>query len=545
MHRSTGVRLVALVLALEEWADRDPRERRRLEREIGTGREGERDAALLRDWLAAAPSPDLRERLDRVASALAALRGLLVAVGLFLGWAAAAALFQIEVHAGRINVVLCLALLVALPFVTLLLGLLLAAIGASPGRDTADRGGPMSAFVSRGLARLMPPRTREDVAILLGRTRAHRVLYGRVQRLQVLLLLQWAGLGYVLGALAATGLFIVFTDLAFGWSTTLEVDATAVHRLLAAVATPWSGLWPEASPTLELVEATRHFRAAPVPHVHVVDPVVYGGWWPFLVAALVTYGVLPRLAAIAMLGLLLARAGERAMQRTPGVDRLLDRLRTPQVETRAETPEGEVGRASVDRVPERAPGEVLGGALAASAAGRSGPPPLLVEWAEAAGGVDPAARVGTGEAIVLAAGGRRSLEQDAEAVARCAAEPGPVGVLVRAYEPPLLELLDLLVDLRRAVGPDRELAVLLIEGHTGGPIEGHPGGAFEGRAGSLVEGRARDRDAWRRKLRTLGDPGIVVAAIDDGAEPEGGAEDGSSGADGPAMDPPSDGGSAR
>ena len=85
--------LIGLVLALEERTAQPERDRRRLDREIGARavEAGERDGlAILRRWLAEAPAPATRERIGRVRSSLALLRSVMLGVGLFLGWAAAA-----------------------------------------------------------------------------------------------------------------------------------------------------------------------------------------------------------------------------------------------------------------------------------------------------------------------------------------------------------------------------------------------------------------------------------------------------------------------
>ena len=110
---------------------------------------------------------------------------------------------------------------------------------------------------------------------------------GRVHsRARQALLFTWSqtvGLGFAAGTILATLGFVVFTDLAFGWSTTLDVEAAPVHRVVAAFAKPWAAIWPAAAPTLDLVETSRYFRVSPdVPHVHFIDPVAYGAWWPRL-----------------------------------------------------------------------------------------------------------------------------------------------------------------------------------------------------------------------------------------------------------------------
>ena len=476
---------MALVLALDERNGLSESERRRLDREIGSQLPEVTGFGLLRAWLAKAPGPALRGRIERVASSLRMLRWLLVSGGFFLGWLAAAALLSIEAHDGRINVVLCLALLVLVPLGMLVLaglGWILSLRPVRSGSGTSLGDWMRSAGLGRLVMRLVSPGVRSDLEVLLGRFSAQGRLYGRVQRGQLLVWSQILGLGFGLGSLAATLLFVVFTDLAFGWSTTLDVDAVAVHRALEFVARPWARLWPDASPSLDLVEATRFFRVESGNHVHFVDPIVFGGWWPFLVMAIGIYSVLPRLVALIGLDYWLSRELRRAMLLTPGVDRLFDRLETPIVESRAEEAEGETGRVETGLVP------LVDGRRWLAEQGE--PMVSVVRWAESASDSAIAEAMGIGDGSVREAGGRRSLEDDAAVIAESAASRRPVGVCVRAYEPPLLDLLDFLSSLRRALGSDLPICVFLFDGDD------------------------EQSDSWRRKLVTLGDPRLCVARME-------------------------------
>jgi hypothetical protein len=479
---------VLLVLALDEREGLDERDRRRLDREIGARRveAGERDERrVLRRWLEEAPSAPLRDRFRRVRASLGLLSAVLAGLGLFFGWASASALLQLEVHDGRVNIVLCVGLLVVVPL--LLLGL--AGLGAvwsarvEWGEGPLGRGGWRRWAFLRAAMAVLPEAARRDAEVVLGRVGMGERLYARVRRAQLFVWSQILGLAFAAGALAATLAFVVFTDLAFGWSTTLDVDASLVHRMAATLAGPWQWLWPGAVPSLDLVETTRYFRIAPLndSEVHFIDPIRFGGWWPFLVMALAVYALVPRCLALGFGWLWLGRECGRALAETPGVDRLLERLTTPTVETRAEEAEGGVGhapRGTVVRVKAEEWLDRVGGSA-----------PWVIGWAEPVEDDALFALLGTDRLQIRDAGGRRTLEEDAERIAEIAAGQGGVGLCVRAYEPPVLEVIDFLADLRAAVGPRRELIVWLL----GGVPEDHA--------------------AWAHQLVILGDPGLVVAAL--------------------------------
>lgn len=505
---------MALVLALAEHDALDEWERRRLDREIGVHAAGADRLPLLRAWLAEAPSPALAARIRRIAPALRALSALVGSVGLFLGWLAASALLSLEVHEGRINIVASVAVLVLLPALTWLLSLLgwlVVRLRRAPGHRGTGHDLRLGDWLRRGvlgglLLRVLPQSVRQDVEVVLGRVAAHGRLYSEVRQGQLLLWTQILGLGFGLGALLATLAFVVFTDLAFGWSTTLDVGAEPVHRIVRGMALPWAWLWPAASPSLELVEATRFFRVVPEAHVHVVDPILYGGWWPFLVMAIATYAWLPRVATALAVSRWLSRATATAMDLTPGVDRLLDRLRTPVVDGRA--PLAEVAGAGIEG--RGAPLVDLAGWWRARA--EEGGTPCLIRWAGAGREIaneeslsrllqasseesqlesrSPQNRLPENPPEVCDAGGHQSLEADAELARACGRAGGAVLVFVRGYEPPLLDFLDFLDDLRAELGPERGIAV------------------------ALLGGREAEIAAWRRRLAARGDARLVVGRVD-------------------------------
>lgn len=112
----------------------------------------------------------------------------------------------------------------------------------------------------------------------------------RSQRWHMLWLLQlfwlWLGLGMLLGF----WLLLLFTDLAFGWSSTLLSNDQTPGGLLRTLALPWLYLWPSAVPDLELLEATRYWRIESAG----ASGDRAGDWWPFLMASLLVYNLLPR-----------------------------------------------------------------------------------------------------------------------------------------------------------------------------------------------------------------------------------------------------------
>jgi hypothetical protein len=428
---------------------------------------------------APSPSPPAQEqppsRGTTEALRLAALA--LAAAGFVIGALATAGALSYQPR-GRINAVAVLALLVGLPWLFLGLALLNALpsrlrrfvpwIGSEP-----EGGGLLQP--ARWALRALPQSTRERLDAAWGRGQAWQRVTAPLRRWLLLSISQGAGVAFQLGALAATLALVVFTDLSFGWSTTLEVDARGVQRLTDALSLPWARLWPEARPSLELVEATRFFRIAGGPNP-AVPLETYGGWWPFLVMTLAVYGLLPRVIFFAVARGRLQRALRRAFLEAPGSARALDRIDSPLLETTADHEANAAGDAAGP------PREAADVPLPARA--------VVVSWAEACAAIG-AAQLACTPVASFDAGGLCSPAQDTQVARRAAAtalENGvPIVLAVRGFEPPLAEVFDFLCELRDAVGSGHAVLVATL-------------------GGGLVE-----RGAWRQRVAAAGDPWLQLA----------------------------------
>lgn len=113
----------------------------------------------------------------------------------------------------------------------------------------------------------------------------------RRQRLHMLWLMQVFWCLVALGILIGYCALLLFSDLAFGWSSTLVQEPAAATRFASALAWPWQHLWAEAVPSAELIRATQFQRINPMG----TGTAMAGDWWRFLMASLLFYNLLPRL----------------------------------------------------------------------------------------------------------------------------------------------------------------------------------------------------------------------------------------------------------
>jgi hypothetical protein len=492
-HASLLSDLIDLDAALKSDTVLDLEARKQRDRAIGRaqGKAVTRPARQLRGWLD-------RVRIDgwKRGGGLATARlhhllciGLAVA-GFASGWGLAGAVLH---YTGDtpINVVNAIGLLVIPQILLLLLWVVAAVPRRIPLLD-----GLRSLLRSLNPARLVqsiverfPGRGGRGLEVIWDRENA--LVMAPVARWLLSFWSQLFAVGFNLGALAALLYLVSFSDLAFAWSSTLAVDDASFHGLLVALSWPWHGLFPDAVPGLELVEISRYYRLdegslAGVEASSTQFAARLGAWWPFLVAAVVCYGLLPRLLTLALSWGRLHHHLGRALPRLPGAPELLARMNSPLISTAAPDPE---------RVPEVVDANGVESYQAA------GVDCNVIEWSGSMG--DNASRelfeqrlrdLGIEPLGFQPAGGSRTLNQDGETIAGlCRDRSTGVAVIVKSWEPPLLDLLDFLQSVRGKCHRQQPVIVLLWGGD--------------------AEVSERDREAWRLTLRQLGDPDLHIESI--------------------------------
>ena len=107
-----------------------------------------------------------------------------------------------------------------------------------------------------------------------------------IERLQRLSLLFSVGLVFSL-------LFVVVVkDIAFGWSTTLNITPVDFQAFISTIAILWRDIIPSAVPNLELVEMSQYFRLGERLDTELVgNASKLGGWWQFLAMATLVYAI--------------------------------------------------------------------------------------------------------------------------------------------------------------------------------------------------------------------------------------------------------------
>ena len=245
---------------------------------------------------------------------------------------------------------------------------------------------------------------------------------------------QGGGLAFSLSALGSLLVMVVVQDLAFGWSTTLNTAASSYHQLLQTLALPWQALWPAASPSLELVEATRFYRSQAL--ASTTDPARWGQWWPFVAMLWLTWAVLPRLFFWLFSQWHLRYRARKQLQQHPALSALYQRMHTPWIE------HGNRHNDSADLPDTRT--ELQLHPLPSSG--------LLLSWSGAGQQERPSGLPAVDR--LPSAGGAASLAEDRQLIEqlghslRQQAQPGLI-LLVNAWEAPTGDLADFLQQARQ------------------------------------------------------------------------------------------------
>ncbi|MEX2326795.1 MAG: DUF2868 domain-containing protein, partial [Pseudomonadales bacterium] len=321
-------------------------------------------------------------------------------------------------------------------------------------------------------------------SVNLFETVSQRPLRGAFARWQLLAFGQSFAIGYFVGVLIVALLLVVFTDLAFGWSTTLETDAQFVWRIFNVLALPWSAWLPLATPDLALVEASRFYRL----ENNVIDVATaaeLGRWWPFVLMTILVYGLVPRVLLAVVSGWQVSRATRRLLAEGPQITALLDRLRAPAVSFDGPE-EGETGTdpqatALLAQLDLSEAGVVIiwNGVLAESEA---------QAWL-AGKGVGDAANIDAAERQ-SAAIQRENLQAYAQSRRGSASR---VVIFTKGWEPPLLAFFDYLERVREVIGNDPVIMIVPLD------LERQ----------SITE---EDREIWARALAARDDPRLYVAS---------------------------------
>jgi hypothetical protein len=442
-------------------------------------------------------------------SLYSSFRLIFLVIGLVIGGASGLS-FLTYTGNSPVNVFVYLSIFVVSQLLLLLFLLVLSMYRLSRGSYLSSS--PLYSLISRFMFRMLLSAKKQvaqklsadkrlQAEFTLGAIASKTRTYGFLFFLPVFILTQLFAVGFNLGLLVATLFRVVTADIAFGWQSTIQLGPTAVHSLVQKIAMPWS--WAvhgdTAFPSLAQIEGSRIILKEGIYHLSTPDLV---SWWPFLCFAVLVYGLLPRLllffAAVTVqrrhLGSLDFRQG--------AYEQLLLRMTTPLVTIR--------GRA-VDNVREKEK-QAVPIHLAhvdSTSAGRIMGKNLMVmipdEIYDSCTREEVESVVNRGAAYAIREIVRinQDYAEDRQMLAALRNREGmtetDILIIQEAWQPPIMEYIDFIKQLRKAVGAGTCIRVGLI----GKP---RPETIF-------TPVKDENRKIWAQKITALGDPCIYSGEL--------------------------------
>ena len=343
------------------------------------------------------------------------------------------------------------------------------------------------------IATRISPEYRRGAHEIAGDLKQMDWLYGNLRRWILIRLTQVFALAFNIAAIAAFVALTYGNDPTFGWRSTMLNDRQ-MHCIMQVVALPWAEFWPEAVPTLEQVQYVKdsskeNIQVMLSPEQRIQDLRMWSSLWPFLLASLVCYGLLPRMFTWLISVWQVHRRVHRARLDHYAAAALLRRLRRPLV-------------VSGSRDASEPLHESLGKSAEINRSARCGQETVpVLKWA----GVDlDEAEISRWLASRfeitiswLAVVGQLDPQVDAEALTRLKAEAEckRVLLLVEAWEPPDADYLDFIQRLRDTMVARAAIDIVLYN---------HQG---VGRAAACDP---QDWRVWRERLAALGDPYLAI-----------------------------------
>jgi len=244
---------------------------------------------------------------------------------------------------------------------------------------------------------------------------------------------QFIALFFSLGLLLSLLAVVATKDIAFAWSTTLQVRPELFHHYLNVLAFAWRDFLPSAVPSLELIEQSQYFRLGDkLSEGMIQNASKLGEWWKFLVFTTLFYALILRLCMYMISTLGYQYALKKAFLSLDGAKFLLNNMNEPIITTNAMVAEHVVTSSHKDvqaiRKLDTSYDFVQGWALSTSQ--------LHV--------MNDTMQVDSHN--ILEVGGSNTLSEDSKIAHKTY---GKVLLYVKAWEPPTLDIIDYIEELGR------------------------------------------------------------------------------------------------
>jgi len=243
---------------------------------------------------------------------------------------------------------------------------------------------------------------------------------------------QLIALFFSIGLLLALMTVVATKDIAFAWSTTLNISAEGFHQFLSTLSIPWSRWLPDAVPSLTLIEQSQYFRLGDrLSEEMITHASQLGEWWKFLAMSTLFYAVFLRFIMYLIATVGLKKALEKSFLSLEGVTRLLREMNEPMISTSSNSQEAEF----VSFVDEAVPTLYTLDSHYDSVQGWAIPKEDLMV-------INDTMQIEN--TTLYEVGGGNSFAEDSEVITQSG---GVVLLYVKAWEPPTMDFMDYIAEL--------------------------------------------------------------------------------------------------
>ncbi len=361
---------------------------------------------------------------DTFSTHLYAVTLILVSIAFFLGFFSGVGLLSYSGHE-PVNVIYFMAMVVLLPLVTMTLTLF-SMFRANASQSLLVHISP--AFWMEKMLRLLPKNVQSPLQELKINPQLGNWLI--IKRSQLL------ALTFSLGLLVALLGMVITKDIAFAWSTTLQVSPSEFHSLLHTLAFAWRDIFPWAVPSVDLIEQSQYFRLGEKLDTQMIQNASkLGEWWKFLAFSTLFYAIFLRFGMWLLSISGFKKALKRSFLSLEGASTLLKEMNEPIITTSAAgkkknvISQGSYAMQEVENL-DSSYDRTLGWAMSDEE---------LIVLNDSMQVITP---------MTFDVGGTNSLEEDSEIISKC---QGEVIFYVKSWEPPTMDFVDFLEALTEAV----------------------------------------------------------------------------------------------
>jgi hypothetical protein len=343
-----------------------------------------------------------------------------VLIAFFIGIFSGIALLNYNGHA-PVNVVYFIAMVVFLPLITMTLTLF-SMLKAHKTKSVLVHLAP--AYWLEKILSLLPSKVGENLDdVKINPLLANWIVIKRSQ---------FVALFFSLGLLLSLLAIVATKDIAFAWSTTLDITPEAFHRFLETLAMPWKTWLPSAVPSLELIEQSQYFRLGDRLSEEMVSHASkLGEWWKFLAISTLFYAIVLRFMMYLLSLFGLRRALKKSFLSLEGVSGLLSDMNEPIISSHA------IRNSNDNRLSTQGDLQIIE-KLDTSY-------DVVQGWAMSREGLtvlNDSMKVIT--PMIVDVGGTNTLREDTEIIHK---SKGEVLLYVKAWEPPTMDFMDYLDEL--------------------------------------------------------------------------------------------------